>query len=70
MKICTLTLLHKSGLSRFTLPVKIVFARNIVSSNQCQIFVKEFSEIEITRKDAKKYLTFHMIFKIFFPTIY
>ena len=62
----TLTLLLKSGLSRFTSPVKIVFAWNIVLSSQCQIFIKKLSEIEVTKKDVMKFLTFHMNFKIFF----
>ena len=53
MKICTLTVLLKSGLSRFTSPVKIVFAWNIVLSSQCQIFIKKLSEIEVTKKDVK-----------------
>ena len=66
MKICTLTILLKSGLSRFTSPVKIVFAWNIVLSSQCQIFIKKFSEIKVTKKGVKNFLTFHMIFKIFF----
>ena len=56
----------KSGLSRFTSPVKIVFAWNIVLSSQCQIFIKELSEIEVTKRMLNFFLTFHMIFKIFF----
>ena len=53
MKICTLTLLFKSGLSRFKSPFKIVFAWNIVLSSQCQISIKKLSEIEVTKKDVK-----------------
>ena len=53
MKICTFTVLLKSGLSRFTSPVKIAFAWNIVLSNQFQIFIKKLSEIEVTKKDVK-----------------
>ena len=53
MKICTLTVLLKLGLSRFTSPVKIVFAWNIVLSSQCQIFIKKLSEIEVTKKNVK-----------------
>ena len=45
----------KSGLSRFTSPVNIVFAWNIVLSSQCQIFIKELSEIEVTKKDVKNF---------------
>ena len=66
MKICTLTVLLKLGLSRFTSPVKIVFAWNIVLSSQCQIFIKKLSEIKVKKKDVKHFLTFHMILKIFF----
>ena len=67
MKICNLTVLLKSDLSRFTSLVKIVFAWNIVLSGQCQIFIKKLSEIEVTKKDVKFFfLTFHTIFKIFF----
>ena len=66
MKICTLTVLLKSGLSRFTSPVKIVFAWNIVLSSQCQIFIKKLSEIKVTKKDVKNVLMFHVSFKIFF----
>ena len=54
MKICTLTVLLKSGLSIFISPVKIVFAWNIVLSSQCQIFIKKLSEIELTKKDVRK----------------
>ena len=53
MKIFTLTVLLKSGLSRFTSPAKIVFAWNIVLSSQFQIFIKKISEIEVTKKDVK-----------------
>ena len=35
-------------------------------SSLYQIFTKKFSEIEVTEKDAKIFLTFHMILKIFF----
>ena len=66
MKICTLTVLLKLGLSRFTSPVKIVFAWNIVLSSQCQIFIKKLSEIKVTKKDVKNVLMFHVSFKIFF----
>ena len=53
MKICTFTVLLQSGLSRFTSPVKIVFAWNIVLSSQCQVFIKKLSEIEVTKNDVK-----------------
>ena len=66
MKVCTLTVLLKSVLSRFTSPAKIVFAWNIVLSSQCQILIKKLSEIEVAKQDVKFFLTFHMIFKIFF----
>ena len=67
MKICTPTVLLKSGLSRLTSPVKSVFAWNIVLSSQCQIFIKQLSEIEVAKKTIKFFfLTFQMIFKIFF----
>ena len=66
MKICTLIVLLKSGLSKFTSPVKIVFAWNIVLSSECHIFIRKLSEIEVTKKDVNFFLTFHMIFKIFF----
>ena len=55
MKICSLTVLLKSGLSIFLSPVKIVFAWNIVLSSQCQIFIKKLSEIELTKKDVRKF---------------
>ena len=54
MKICTLTVLLKSDLSRFKSPVKIAFAWNIVLSSQFQMFTKKLSEIEATKKDVKK----------------
>ena len=60
MEICTLTVLLKSRLSRFTSPFKIVFPWNIVLSSQCQI------KIEVPKKDVKFVLTFRIIFKIFF----
>ena len=66
MKICTFTILLKSGLSRFTSPVKIDITRNIVLSSQCQIFIKKLSQIEVTKKDIEIFLVFQMIFKIFF----
>ena len=66
VKICTLTLLLKSGWSIFTSSVKIVFAWTIVLSSHCQIFIKKLSEIEVKKKDVKIFLTFYMIFKIFF----
>ena len=70
MKICTLTVLLKSGLSRFTSPVKIVFAWNIVLSSQCQIFIKKLSEIEVTKKNVKIFFDnsydFFQNYKIFF----
>ena len=66
MKICTFTVLLKSGLSRFTSPVKIDITRNIVFSSQCQIFIKKLSQIEVTKKDIEIFLVFQMIFKIFF----
>ena len=66
MKIFTFTLLLKSGLSRFTSPVKIDIAWNIVLSSQCQIFLKKLSQIEVTKKDIEIVLAFQMIFKIFF----
>ena len=53
MKICTPTVLLKSGLSRLTSPVKSVFAWNIVLSSQCQIFIKQLSEIEVAKKTIK-----------------
>ena len=53
MKICSLTVLLKSGLPRFTSPIKIVFSWNIVLSSQCQIFIKKISEIEVMKKDVK-----------------
>ena len=53
MKIFTLSVLLKSGLSRFTSPVKIIFAWNIVFSSQCQIFIKKLSEIKVTKKNVK-----------------
>ena len=56
----------KSGLSRFTSPVKIDITRNIVLSSQCQIFIKKLSQIEVTKKDIEIFLVFQMIFKIFF----
>ena len=55
MKICTLMVLLKSGLSRFTLVVEFVSAWNIVLSSQCQTFVKELSEIEFTKKIAENF---------------
>ena len=55
MKICTLTILLKSDLSRSTSPVKIVFAWNMVLSSQCQILIKKLSEIEVTKKDVKNF---------------
>ena len=55
MMICTLNVLLISGLSRFTSPVKIVFAWNIVLSSQCQVFTKKLSKIEVTKKDLKKF---------------
>ena len=66
MKIFTFTVLLKSGLSRFTSPVKIDITRNIVLSSQCQIFIKKLSQIEVTKKDIEIFLVFQMIFKIFF----
>ena len=66
MKICTFTVLLKSGLSRFTSPVKIDITRNSVLSSQCQIFIKKLSQIEVTKKDIEIFLVFQMIFKIFF----
>ena len=65
IKFCV-TVLLQSGLSRFTSPVKIVFAWNIVLSSQCQIFIKKLSEIEVTKRMLKNFLMLHMIFKIFF----
>ena len=58
MKICTLTVLLKSGLSKLTSPVKIFFAWNIVLSSHCQLFIKKLSEIDVTKKDVKKILDF------------
>ena len=55
MKICTLMVLLKSGLSRFTLVVEFVSAWNIVLSSQCQTFVKELSEIEFTKKIVENF---------------
>ena len=66
MNICTLTVLLKSRLSRFTSPFKIVFPWNIVLSSQCQIFIKKLSKIEFPKNDVKFFLTFRIIFKIFF----
>ena len=66
MNICTLTVLLKSRLSRFTSPFKIVFPWNIVLSSQCQIFIKKLSKIEVPKNDVKFFLTFRIIFKIFF----
>ena len=62
MKICTLTILPESGLSRFTSPVKIVFAWNIVLSSQCQIFTKKPAEIEVTKKKVKLFFEFSYYF--------
>ena len=53
MKIYMLTVLSKTGLSRFISPVKIVFAWNIALSGQWQIFIKKLSEVEVTKKDVK-----------------
>ena len=54
MEVCTLTVLLKSGLSRFTPPIKTVFAWNFVLLSQCQIFIKKLSEFEVTKKDVNK----------------
>ena len=62
IKICTLTVLLKSSLSRFTSLVKIVFKWNIVLSSQCQIFINKFSEIEFTKKDVNFFVVFFLFF--------
>ena len=66
MKICTLTVLLKSGLSRFTSPVKIVFAWNIVLSSKCQIFIRNFLKSRLQKGILNFFLTFHVTFKIFY----
>ena len=65
MKTCTLTVLLKSGLSRFTSPIKIVFAWNVVLSVNVKYLQENFLKLRLKKSMLKNVLTVHTIFKIF-----